>query len=94
MAKSGIYSRILGQGGSKAFTLDDCLQVHRSLGILGGPETEHIIASQVFRGVFFDSGKSLGFNEINVQMDWLAYWVVRSGIKETMQFQGSGRRGF
>lgn len=94
MAKSGIYPRILGHAGQESFTLDDCLQVHRSGGIFGGLETERVIANQVFRGAIFDAGEPLEFHRINVSMDWLAYWVVKSAIQETVQFKGSEEEGY
>lgn len=84
--RSGVYPRILGIAGSKAFTLEDCFQVHRSTPFLGGLESERVLVSQVFRGAHFGDGEELAFTEISVWMDWLAYWVMRSGIEESIEF--------
>lgn len=84
MHKSGLYPRILGQAGSKLYTLDDCFQTQLRENLFGdtlGLETIHV--HQVLQGAWFEEGEALEFTRLILHMDWLAYWVERSGISET-----------
>jgi hypothetical protein len=89
IARSGVYARIVGVAGGKSFTLEDCFQTRREGQIFGGLQTERIFVNQVFRGVQFESGEALEFHKIYVWMDWLAYWVRRSGLEESIEFTTS-----
>ncbi len=85
MDQSGVYPRIVGYADNRSFTLEDCLQLHLSLG-LGTTESERIRVSQAYRNVEFGAGEALEFQKAYVWMDWLAFWVMRSGLEESIEW--------
>lgn len=87
LARSGAYPRIHGQVDGHAYTLDDCLQTHRKARLGGGLSTEKIIANRVFRGVWLEEGEEASFHSISVWLDWLPYWVMRSGLEEMIDVE-------
>jgi hypothetical protein len=88
MQAAGLYPRILGLADGRAFTLDDCIQTRRTENLFGGGLAyESIRVRQVLRGAHFDSGEDLEFVSAVVYLDWLAYWVVASGISESMEMK-------
>lgn len=83
MHNAGLYPRILGQAGSKEYTLDDCFQTQLRENLFGdalGLESIHV--HQVLQGAWFEQGEGLEFTRLVLHMDWLAYWVELSGISE------------
>lgn len=83
MERSGVYPRILGIGDSGNFTLQDCIQSQRHLGTI---ETQRVTVSQVLRGVHFDPDGALKFQRLTAEMNWLPFWVARSGLEESYRF--------
>jgi hypothetical protein len=80
---AGVYPRILGISEDKAYTLEDCFQIHRKTPFLvGGLDSERVLVNQVFRGAHFAPDEPLDFHRLNAAMDWLAYWVGRGGIED------------
>jgi hypothetical protein len=81
--RASVYPRILGISGDKAYTLEDCFQIHyKSPFLVDGIDSERVLVNQVFRGVHFEPDEPLEFHRVNVAMDWLAYWVGRGGIED------------
>jgi len=88
MHAAGVFSRIAGLSGSKAFTLDDCFQTHWSGDLFGrGLDAQTIHVNQVLRGAYFEPGEALEFTTLIVRMDWLVYWVLLGGITESVTVQ-------
>ena len=86
MERAGVYPRILGHAGNDAFTLEDCFQTRRSSSFFGGMQFQHILVAQVLKGVWFEPGEALEFSKIYAWMDGLAYWVLESGLEESVEF--------
>jgi hypothetical protein len=84
--ENGMYPRIVGVAGGKAYTLEDSFQIHRSTPFMGGLDAQRILVNQVFRGAHFAHDEPLEFHAVHVTMDWLAYWVMRSGFGEEREF--------
>src|SRR5262249_15781168 len=55
---AGNYSRVHGQVGTTAYTLEDCFTVRHHFA-LGGLPTETVHANQVLRGALFEEGEAL-----------------------------------
>lgn len=85
MEQSGVYPRIVGVADGRSWTLEDCLQANFTFGF-GTLETERIQVSQVYRNVAFEDGEALQFEKVYVWMDWFAFWVLRSGLEETIEW--------
>ncbi len=93
LAASGLYPRIHGQAGSDAITLDDCFQTRRT-GLFGGHlPTERIHVGRVLKGAWFASGEALSFHKAFVHLDWLAYWLMQSGLEESHEFKAGNEDG-
>lgn len=85
LARSRVYSRIVGLADGKRFTLDDCIQTAQRHNFFGGGRSrERIMSNQVFRGIEFDAGEAVEFCEANMTLQWLPYWVRSSGLEETL----------
>jgi hypothetical protein len=87
LEKAAKYPRILGEASGTAYTLDDCLSTHRSnlFADFGGSERVH--AHQVFKGVWLEGGEEAAFISINVNIQWLPYWMQESGLEEVRSFE-------
>lgn len=86
MERAGVYSRVLGLVGQKAYTLEDCFQARRSGALFGGLQSQRLVVGQVFEGVHFEPGEALEFSKAYAWMDYLAYWVMESGLEESIEF--------
>lgn len=83
---SGRYPRVLGQVGTKAYTLEGGFQIRHNTNLLGGLPSETIKFSQVFSGVWLQPGEELAFDRVSVSMQWFTHWIGDSAIKETHQW--------
>ncbi len=86
MRDAGVYPRISGFAGNKAFTLEDRFQTNRTSNLFGGGlDSQTIHVHQVLRGAHFDADEALEFTSLVAHMDWAAYWVLLGGIGESMK---------
>jgi hypothetical protein len=83
---SGKYPRVLGQVGTKEYTLEDGFRIRHNTNLLGGLASETIMFSQVLRGVWLQTGDELAFDRVSVSMQWLTHWVGDGGIEETHEW--------
>jgi len=82
MMRSGVYARILGETQNHAWTLDKCMETSRRGRMFGGFSTQKIVADIVIRGAHFAKDEELAFSSIFVEMEGLAYWTMKTGIRE------------
>ena len=73
------FSRILGEGANKAYTLDRCFQTNRT-GLFGGMSTQRVTVHQVFEEVHFEPGENIEFTEITIKIECLAEFVQQTGL--------------
>lgn len=85
MEQDGVYPRILGEAGGKAYTLEDCFQTRRTNLFVGGLQTQRVNIHSVFEGRHFDPEEPVEFSEIVVKLDGLVMFVQRSGLSETIE---------
>ena len=85
MEQDGVYPRILGEAGGKAYTLEDCFQTRRTNLFGGGLQTQRVNVHSVFEGLHFDPEEPVEFSEIVVRLDGLVMFVQRSGLSETIE---------
>lgn len=85
MEQDGVYPRILGEAGGKAYTLEDCFQTRRTNLFGGGLQTQRVNVHSVFEGLHFDPEEPVEFSEIVVKLDGLVMFVQRSGLSETIE---------
>jgi hypothetical protein len=81
MERGGTYPRILGEAAGKRYTLENCTQSSRHIG--GGYESQRIHVGEVFKGVLFEPDEEAAFSRIDVEMDWLPFWVDESALDES-----------
>lgn len=91
MEQDGVYPRILGEAGGKAYTLEDCFQTRRTNLFGGGLQTQRVNVHSVFEGLHFDPEEPVEFSEIVVKLDGLVMFVQRSGLSETIETKGCRR---
>jgi hypothetical protein len=89
LEKSGIYPRITGAANGKTWTLEDCIQIHRSEVWGGSADTgsETILANKAFCGIGFEADEASQFRKIGCWIDGLAYWVMKSGMTEQVHYK-------
>lgn len=85
MDRRGAYPRVIGRAGGKPYTLEDCRESKRHIG--GGYETQRLHVGQVFRGVLFETDEQLAFRRIDVEMDWMPFWVNESALEESYSYK-------
>ena len=78
---SGIYPRIHGVAGSKAFTLVDCFQSYSS-GLMNGGGIERIHVSRFLRGAIFAPDEELAATDLSLRIKYLGHYIDRSGIEK------------
>lgn len=93
-ARSSDYGRVLGEGvDGKAFTLDFCHLGSSQRPLLGGIGHEEIRVGQMYRGVQLDPGEDAAFDDIRVEFQWLAHWLMESAIQESFTWRDdNGKR--
>lgn len=86
IARTGLYSRIHGVAENEVFTLGDCITTRRT-NIFDHMEAQHVYVNQVFRGVLLNEKEAPEFTKAFVGLDWLAYWVRKSGFSESYSIE-------
>jgi hypothetical protein len=94
MERSSEFGRVLGEGvDGKAFTLDSCHLGSSQHPLMGGIGREEIRIGQMYRGVQLDPGEDAAFDDIRVEFQWLAQWLMESAIRETFTWRDdNGKR--
>jgi len=89
--KSGDYGRVCGQVGSKEYTLDDCHRGRMTSGMFGSAiASEEIRAGRVYRGIWLDKQDEAEFDQADVRLQWLPFWLMESAIGEQWTIEDAG----
>jgi hypothetical protein len=85
---AGNYGRVCGQVGSKEYTLDDCYRGRWSSGMFGSAiASEEIRAGRSYRGIWLDASEPARFDQADVELQWLPFWLMESAIGEQWTFE-------
>lgn len=71
--------RILGIGGKRLLTLDDCMKAGSTFET-PGIYRERYRPGIILSGAHFDAGEELNFSAVAVQLRHLSHWIERSGV--------------
>lgn len=88
--QSGAYGRVLGQIGSREYTLDGCRRASFTTNLFQGIPTETLTASRVYSGVWLAQGEEALFDEAEIELQWLAFWLRESALREQFKFVDGG----
>lgn len=79
MTSAGRYDRILGEAGSRAYTLERCFRTSMRH-LFGGGQTETITANHLLVDVHFEAGEPLAATGVRFGLTHLEHWVNETGI--------------
>ncbi len=88
LERSGTYSRLHGDGGGTAYTLQDCLRVRSSNRTFPGQGSETIRVTRILRGAFFEEDEALEATGISFGLTHLVDWIGETGISEEWREDG------
>lgn len=80
----GAYGRIHGQSGNKAYTLDNCFEMHSSAGLGSEPHEQIVYVNRVFEGVWYEVGEELSGDSVTFGAHGLVLWTGRSGVSDNL----------
>ncbi|HWA67819.1 MAG TPA: HEPN domain-containing protein [Mycobacteriales bacterium] len=90
LAKAGNYGRICGQSGTDAYTLDSCHRGRLSSALFNGIASEEVRVGRVYKGLWLDRDESASFDQADVRLQWLPFWLMESAIDENWTWEGEG----
>ncbi|HEV7823286.1 MAG TPA: hypothetical protein VGP02_00095 [Mycobacteriales bacterium] len=81
---AGVYPRVHGVVGGKAYTLEDCFREKIDMNLFSGAGQETIHVNRVLRGAWFGADEPLHATAVTLQLAFLEDWIGESGITEVI----------
>ena len=90
LSRSGVYPRLHGTDGTKAYTLEDCFQLQLRNGWVAGQGFETIRVGRIVRGAYYQKGEALEATSISVELAHLTDWIGETGLSEEWNWPERG----